>query len=42
MNHLHERGFITDPRGQAKSVVLTAKGLARSREMVATYLETAV
>ena len=42
MNHLHERGFITDPRGKAKSVVLTAKGLARSREMFAKYLESAV
>ena len=42
MNNLHERGFITDPRSKAKSVVLTAEGLARSREMFAKYFETAV
>lgn len=42
MNRLHERGFITDPRGKAKSVVLTEEGLARSREMYAKYLESAV
>jgi hypothetical protein len=42
MNHLHERGFITDPRSKAKSVGLTDKGLARSREMFAKYLDTAV
>jgi hypothetical protein len=42
MNELHERGFITDPRSKAKSVVLTDEGLARSREMYVKYLETAV
>lgn len=42
MNYLHERGFITDPRSKAKSVILTDEGLARSREMYAKYLEAAV
>jgi hypothetical protein len=28
MNRLHEKGFIGDPIGKAKSVVLTEKGLA--------------
>jgi hypothetical protein len=42
MNHLHERGFITDPRSKAKSVVLTDKGLARSREMYVKFLDPAV
>jgi hypothetical protein len=42
MNHLHERGFITDPRSKAKSVILTDEGLARSREMFAKYLDTVV
>ena len=42
MNSLHERGFITDPRSKAKSVILTDEGLARSREMYAKYLEGAV
>ena len=31
MHRLHEQGFITDPHGKAKSVVLTEAGLARSR-----------
>jgi hypothetical protein len=41
MDELFERGFITDPRSKAKSVVLTDDGLARSREMFRQYLETA-
>jgi hypothetical protein len=42
MNDLYERGLITDPRRKAKSVLLTDEGLARSREMYAKYLESAV
>ncbi len=42
MTYLHERGFITDPRSKAKSVILTDEGLARSREMYTKYLEAAV
>ena len=42
MNDLFERGFITDPRRKAKSVLLTDEGLARSREMYVKYLESAV
>ena len=42
MNYLHERGFITDPRSKAKSVILTHEGLMRSREMYVKYLEAAV
>jgi hypothetical protein len=42
MNDLFERGFINDPRRKTKSVVLTDEGLARSREMYAKYLESAV
>lgn len=26
MNRLHEQGYITDPRGKAKSVVFTEEG----------------
>ena len=33
LNRLHEKGFIGDPVGKAKSVVLTAAGLARSQEL---------
>lgn len=42
MSYLHERGFISDPRNKAKSVILTEDGLARSRAMYARYLEAAV
>ena len=34
MNRLHEKGFITDPRGKALSVLLTAEGLARAEELL--------
>lgn len=39
---LHEQGLILDPRGKAKSVVLTDEGLARSRAMYERYLERPV
>ncbi len=34
MNRLHERDFITDPRGKAKSVAFTEEGLARARQLL--------
>jgi hypothetical protein len=34
MNRLHEKGFITDPRGKAKSVLLTEEGLERSQQLL--------
>jgi hypothetical protein len=34
MNLLFERGWILDPRGQAKSVVLTETGLELAEKMV--------
>jgi hypothetical protein len=33
MDRLFEKGYLLDPRGKAKSVVLTGEGLARSREL---------
>jgi hypothetical protein len=33
MNRLYEKDLICDPRGKAKSVVLTENGLKRSREL---------
>jgi uncharacterized protein DUF6429/uncharacterized protein DUF2442 len=33
MNRLFAKGYILDPRGKAKSVVLTEEGLARSRRL---------
>jgi hypothetical protein len=34
MDRLHERGYISDPRSKAKSVVFTDEGLERSRELL--------
>lgn len=33
MDRLHEKGWISDPKGKAKSVVLTAEGQKRSQEL---------
>lgn len=33
MNRLHEKGYITDPVGKAKSVVLTEEGLRESERL---------
>ena len=34
MNRLHEQGYITDPRGKAKSVVFTEAGLERAKRLL--------
>lgn len=34
MDRLFQQGYILDPRNNSKSVVLTEKGLARSRELL--------
>jgi hypothetical protein len=34
MNRLHERGYITDPRGKTKSVVFTEEGFDRARRLL--------
>jgi hypothetical protein len=33
MDRLHEKGYISDPKSKAKSVVMTAKGVQQSREL---------
>ena len=33
MNRLHEKGFISNPVGKAKSVVLTEEGLKESEKL---------
>ena len=33
MDRLHEKGFISDPVGMAKSVVFSEEGLRRSEEL---------
>jgi Domain of unknown function (DUF6429) len=34
MHRLHEKGFITDPRGKAKSVAFTGEGLNRAHRLL--------
>ena len=34
MNRLHQKGFISDPVGKAKSVTFTAEGERRSAELL--------
>jgi hypothetical protein len=34
MNRLHEKGFISDPVGKAKSVVFTDEGLAEAERLL--------
>jgi hypothetical protein len=34
MDRLHDRGYITDPRGKAKSVVFTDEGLERAQRLL--------
>jgi len=33
MDRLHAKGYISDPKSKAKSVVLTVKGVQRSRKL---------
>jgi hypothetical protein len=35
MDRLHEKGYITDPRGKAKSVVFTEEGFDRAERLLA-------
>ena len=34
MDRLHEKGYITDPRCKAKSVIFTEEGLRESRRLL--------
>lgn len=34
MNRLHDRGYISDPRTRAQSVVFTDEGLARAERLL--------
>lgn len=33
LDRLHAKGYISDPKSKAKSVVLTEEGMARAREL---------
>jgi hypothetical protein len=35
MDRLHEKGYISDPRGKAKSVILTDEGMQRAAMLLA-------
>ena len=34
MNRLHEKGFISDPRGKAKSIAFTEEALIEARRLL--------
>ena len=34
MNRLHEQGYITDPKGKAKSVLFTEEGLEQAERLL--------
>ena len=40
LNRLHEKGFISDPKGKAKSVVLTEEGKDRSEQLFQSLFGT--
>lgn len=40
MERLHEQGYISDPRGKAKSVLFTAEGLERGQHLLAELFGT--
>lgn len=35
MNRLHEKGYISDPRGKAKSIVFTKEGIQEAERLLA-------
>jgi len=41
MNRLHEKGFISDPVGKAKSVLLSERGLEESERLFTKYFAKA-
>jgi uncharacterized protein DUF6429 len=41
MNRLHDKGFISDPRGKAKSVVFTETGLSQARRLLHALFSSA-
>ena len=37
LNRLHEKGYISDPKSKAKSVIISAEGAKRSEELFSRY-----
>ena len=40
MNRLHEKGFVSDPRGKTKSVAFTERGLIEARRLLQELFST--
>ena len=40
MNRLYEKGFVSDPRGKAKSVAFTERGLIEARRLLQELFST--
>jgi len=36
MNRLHQKGYISDPKGKAKSVAMSEEGLDKAKELFLT------
>jgi len=39
MDRLHAKGYISDPKSKAESVVVTVQGVRRSRELFEKHFE---
>jgi hypothetical protein len=42
MSRLHDKGYISDPRGKAKSVVFTETGLREAQRLLHVLFSTSV
>lgn len=40
MDRLHKKGYISDPKGKAKSVVIYEEGLSRAKELFEHFFGT--
>jgi hypothetical protein len=39
LDRLHDQGYISDPKGKVKSVVMTEEGIKRASDLFSTYFE---
>ncbi len=37
LDRLHEKGYISNPKGKAKSVMVTKEGMEKAEELFVTY-----
>jgi DNA-binding PadR family transcriptional regulator len=40
MDRLHQKGYISDPKGKAKSVMISEEGLSRAKELFEHFFAT--